>query len=434
VFDQVSVERYSGYVERFKELQRPSGRYVGHISESDVQMASAVRNDPAFFGPLNLRMAVACVEMAQAGMGDRWSEEAISFLREARNLGYPDAKEMMNQITTLGLGSLFDKFTGSVAEGAAEWRQADASGTRPQLKISPPINLAERLKIYAQRRQAEQERVAAAARAAEEAARQKATAEAARTEETARQKLAAEAGTIHRTLKAVDARWRAAGIDYPLLAPLSRQREASLVQETLSALAQYEEGVVRRGSQPKQVRGLEAMKAALASANCSPSVAANCMPLLIASDEAYGAYLDQPLNTIRHHVGVVECHARRLPVACRRASEEAGRSAENGGLTKELAYLTLSCVSPGEMKGFTKRCDFIAYFLLKGDYGSPDTALANDLYRIACAYGDSGSCEKVVADASSAPAPEPAPLPGKARGKTQTTVKAAPARASQPAR
>lgn len=408
VFDDVNVEKYGGYVFSFRELNTTAHYTIGS-SDSSAGMQATRRDNADFLGPLYLRMAVACVELEWAGRGKGCTESAMSYLWQARDLGYPDANEIMDQIVTLGLDSLFPAdYRGSLAGGAQDWRRASSSGRRPQLVVSPRIDLAERQRTYAVRLQAERERDATSAREAEEAARQNAAAESARMEEVRRQRLAAQSTTIQRILKTVDARWRAASIDYPLLAPLPRQKAASLLNDAATALERYEDGVVRRGSQPKQVRGVELMKAAFASGSCSPGAAANCMRLLVEIQEADNSYRDDYMNIIKHHVAVVECHARRVALACRLADFQPPQSEGSDAQrqAKELAYMTMSCVSPGEMKGFfNNRCSIVAYKLLSGGFGSPDAALANDLYRIACALGEDESCEKVPARVSGAAGP-----------------------------
>lgn len=210
--------------------------------------------------------------------------------------------------------------------------------------------------------------------------------------------MVAQAATSQRVLAAVDARWRAAGIDYPLLARLPREREASLVQDALSAVPRYEAGIVRPGMREKDRRALEAMKAAVAGGSCSPGAAADCMPLLVASQEAASVWLDDHLETILHSLGIVECHARRVPLACRlAASAKRNGSSDQQFQAQRLAYRTLTCISPGESKGFGARCDF-AWMLAGGEFGPPDDALVNDLYRLGCAIGESdAACDKVAA-------------------------------------
>jgi len=392
VFDQVRVGEYKPYISRFAtDLSKPSQWIMGS-NVSGNEMEEAWKRDPTFWGPLFLRMAVARIELTEAEQPSNWMLDAELYLSIAGHLGYQDeADQVFSQIALRRLDSFVsDKV--SFEKGVARWRDAVALGKQSALKAPAPINLTERHNAHVVQletaRQQAQAQIAAAARA-DDALR--------------RQRMSAEAATTKRLLAAVDARWRAAGIDFPLLARLSRQQEAALVEEAQTAATQYEAGVIRRGSRPEQLRGLEAIKAAFDPASCSTSVATNCMPVLLASEQAASAYRDDYLNTIQHNLGMVECHARRVPLACRYAgSSRDAKIGEQQAQARRLAYLTLSCALPGEVKGFMSRCDFIAEEVKSGTFGPPDTAILSDLYRLTCANVENeAACAIVAAEAKS---------------------------------
>lgn len=451
VFDQVRIDEYKPFVNRFPELIKPSMRIFGSV-ESGNEMWAAQQQDAGFWGPLYLRMAVACIELGRLDAYDGWVAKGLEYLSAARKLGYPDADEILYQMSILGLASLVPERYGERAaftKDVERWREAAASANPPKLKMSPRIDLAARYGTFAARRQAEQERVAAVAKAAEEAARQKAAVDAARADEARQQRdevkrqrdqvrqqeIAVQAATSQRVLAAVDARWRAAGIDYPLSARLPPEREAALVQDALSAVPRYEAAILGPGVREKDRRALQALKAALAGGNCSPGAATDCMALLVASQEAAYVFPDDNLDTIRHDLGIVECHARRVPLACRLAGDGKRKDAGDRQFqAQRLAYWTLSCISPGELKGFGARCD-LAWLLERGEFGPPDAALANDVNRLSCAFGESdAACDKVAAAAKSQAAASPSTASERDKPAATTQAHAKPAKtAASPA-
>lgn len=196
-----------------------------------------------------------------------------------------------------------------------------------------------------------------------------------------------------RALARVEARWKASGVGYDLMRRLPADREAALISEALAAIPRYEQTLRRMDATADRLQSLEAIKQAASLPGCRPGQVPDCMPLLTAASTA--KYTDDDTGILTRNLGEVECHAHRVPLACK----EAGNYIRNDAVpilqsrARQLAYLTLSCAAPGELPaGWFHRCYSPLSGVLKWEYGPPDLVLASDLVVLTCVRETPDDC------------------------------------------
>jgi hypothetical protein len=135
VFEQARVNQYDAYLPQVERAANSFGNAAVPV----------YNEDRPFWGGLYLRMAVANLELAEVNGSVPNADKALLYLVQVRNLGLPDAYEMMSQMAALGLGRLVPSaYQGSYSDGLKTWEQKGANGSRPPLIVQPPISLADR--------------------------------------------------------------------------------------------------------------------------------------------------------------------------------------------------------------------------------------------------------------------------------------------------
>ena len=135
VFEQVQVNQYDAYLPQIE-------RAANSFGNAAVQVYN---EDRPFWGNLFLRIAIANLELAEVRSSVPNAEKALLYLIQIRNLGLPDAYEMMSQMAALGLNGLVpNSYQGSFRDGVKTWEQRGANGSRPPLTVQTPISLADR--------------------------------------------------------------------------------------------------------------------------------------------------------------------------------------------------------------------------------------------------------------------------------------------------
>ena len=401
VFDEVRVDEYRGFLDQFYLMTKPSVKvFVIGSSQSNDNLGQAYRSDPEFWGALFLRMGLAYLEDAEVHRSQPDAGAGLDYLFRARDLGFADAYDLLDQMSTLGLDWIVPKqWSGRFAEAVRKWRESGATGTRPALKLSAPLNLAERRKAMApylsaarQREAVEEARIETAKRAADAArARIRLSPEAVR---LIQQQDALISKALTRSAKYASGFFSSS---FDPAAALPRDQVVSLLTEARAALVQIERQWSEQLGSRRAGKGLTGLRQASASEDCTAPNPSACASLVRLLDAV--SYQDEPpkgFGDARDKLALVACHTEHDALSCSMTGSDAlarGRYPDGEKTAaKALGYFALACGAEKAVVPQGSPCSAAGLCLLKGRCGPQEIDLAADFFELACAHEAARDC------------------------------------------